>query len=98
MRMGEGHRVCARSLSGVIGLLQRCVESARRIGYCYQVLRRRIRHHFLAVKVELGSRSIGGHDHPQLVRPLESNLGLCSESERMTVPARALVKMYSIEF
>src|SRR6266550_1400959 len=71
---------------GVIGLLKRCVESARRIG-----------DHSLSVIVELGRRAIGGHDHPQLVRPLKSNLGLCSESEGMTMAARALVEMYSIE-
>src|SRR5437773_12165324 len=82
----------------MVGLLQGCVDRGRGVGHGDQVLRRRVGHHFLPVIIELGSRTISGHDHSQLVRSLESNFGLGGESERMTVAAWALVEMHRREF
>src|SRR5216117_2704996 len=82
----------------MVGLLQGCVDRGRGVGHGDQVLRRRVGHHFLPVIIELGSRTIGGHDYPQLVWPLESNFGLRGESEWMTVAAWVLVEMHRREF
>ncbi len=64
----------------------------------HQIFSRRVGHHFFPVIIKFGGRTISRHDHPQLVRPLESDLGLGRECQGMTLTARTLVKMHRIEF
>src|SRR5262249_32340044 len=82
----------------MVGLLQRCVDCGRRISGGDQILSWRICHHLLPVIVELRGWAISQYHHAQLVRPLESNLGLCGESEGMTLAARTFIEMYRRKF
>ena len=76
---------------GVERRLQRGVDRRRRRGDGDQVLRRRERHHRLAVVVELGRRAVARGDHAQLVGPLHDDIGGRRVGERRAEAARALV-------
>src|SRR6266487_2458810 len=84
--------------SGVIGLLQRCVDGRRGVCNSHQIFGRCVGHHFFSVVVKLRGRTITWHDYPKLVRFLESDLGLCGKSEGMTMTAWTLIKMQRVEF
>src|SRR5947209_3418597 len=82
----------------MVDLLQRCVDCGRCVSGGDQILGWRICHHLLSIVVELRGWAITRHDHAQLVGPLESNLGLCGESERMTLVAWTFIEMYRRKF
>ena len=92
VRIGD-HHVGERKVDrgDVVGRLQHGVDRGRGLGDGDEVLGGHEGHHGLAVVVELGGGAVAGRDHPQLVGPLQGDVGPRRVHEGRAGAARALV-------